>query len=84
MYLRIGWCHRVDHSIASYGEIWIPESTNLTAWSLASVYAPIKPISFISKKHAMESKEKYLKATETILESTYMDDSIDSAPSDKE
>ena len=39
---------------------------------------------FVSRKHTMESKEQYPKATETILESTYMDDSMDSAPSDEE
>ena len=32
----------------------------------------------------MESKEQYPKATETILESTYTDDSTDSSPSDEE
>ena len=32
----------------------------------------------------MESREQYPKATETMLESTYMDDSMDSAPSDEE
>ena len=54
----------------------LPKSTNLTAWSLVSIRAPIK--------HAMESKKQYMKPTKTILESTYMDDSMDSAPSDEE
>ena len=35
---------------------------------------------FVSQKHARENQERYMKATETILESTYMDDSMDSAP----
>ena len=34
---------------------------------------------FVSQKHARENKERYPKATETILESTYMDDSMYSA-----
>ena len=32
----------------------------------------------------MECKEQYPKATETIQESAYIDDSMDSAPSDEE
>ena len=39
---------------------------------------------FVSQKHARENKEQYPKAAETILESTYMDDSMDSVPSDEE
>ena len=39
---------------------------------------------FVSQKHARENQERYMKATETILESTYMDDSMDSAPSEDE
>ena len=39
---------------------------------------------FVSQKHAKENKERYPRAAETILESTYMDDSMDSSPSEKE
>ena len=39
---------------------------------------------FVSLKHAAENKKQYPKAAETILESTYMDDSMDSVASDEE
>ena len=39
---------------------------------------------FVSQKHARENKEHYPRAAETILESTYMDDSMDSSPSEEE
>ena len=39
---------------------------------------------FVSQKHARENKEQYPRAAETILESTCMDDSMDSSPSEKE
>lgn len=35
---------------------------------------------FVSQKHAKENKERYPKAVEKILKSTYMDDAIDSYP----
>ena len=40
--------------------------------------------SIISQKHARENQEHYPKAAETILESTYMNDSMDSSPSKEE
>ena len=39
---------------------------------------------FVSRKHARENQEHYPIAAETILESTYMDDSMDSCPSEEE
>ena len=39
---------------------------------------------FVSEKHAGENKEQYPRAAETILESTYMNDSVDSSPSEEE
>ena len=39
---------------------------------------------FVSQKHTTENKKQYPKAAETILESTYMGDSMDSVPSDEE
>ena len=39
---------------------------------------------FVSQKHARENQEHYPRAAETILESTYMDDSMDSSPSEEE
>ena len=35
---------------------------------------------FVSQKYARENQEHYPRAAETILESTYMDDSMDSSP----
>ena len=39
---------------------------------------------FVSQEHAKENKERYPKAVETILKSTYMDDGIDSSPTAEE
>ena len=39
---------------------------------------------FVSQKHAWENQEHYPRATKTILESTFMDDSMDSSPSEEE
>ena len=39
---------------------------------------------FVSQKLARENQEHYPRAAETILESTYMDESMDSSPSEEE
>ena len=41
-------------------------------------------VQFVSQKHAIANKKQYSKAAETILESTYMDDGMDSVPSVEE
>ena len=38
---------------------------------------------FASQKHARQNQEHYPRATETMLESTYMDDGMDSSPSEE-
>jgi len=39
---------------------------------------------FVSQKHVRKNQEHYPKAAETTLESTYIDDSMDSSPSKEE
>ena len=39
---------------------------------------------FVTQMHAKKNKELYPRAVETVLESTYMDDSMDSTETDKE
>ena len=85
MYLRIG----MEPSSRPFnGFLWrdLDQSRPPEKYQFNSLVFGVNlcPYKAVSRKHAMESKEQYPKATETILESTYMDDSMDSAPSDEE